>query len=96
MNQLVQTKSQELTLMRKELFHLRKMATIGELTGGIAHEINQPLGSLILNCQEMIMRTDEVKMENAQEFKTTLEEMLSQMDLIVKIVPQYEVFFSPR
>ncbi|MFN0118746.1 MAG: response regulator [Elusimicrobiota bacterium] len=92
LNQLVQSKAEEITLMKKELFHLRKMATVGELSGGLVHEINQPLGSMILNCQELIMQIDEKKEFNSKEMKTYLEEMLGQMDLIVKIVRNMRSF----
>ncbi len=92
LSELVQTKSQEITLMKKELYQLRKMATVGELSGGLVHEINQPLGSLILNCQELIMRMDETKQCEPKEMKSFLEDMLGQMDLIAKIVRNMRAF----
>jgi signal transduction histidine kinase len=35
----------------KELAHLNRFATAGELTASIAHEINQPLGSILTNAE---------------------------------------------
>jgi PAS domain-containing protein len=32
-----------------ELAHVTRVATLGELTGSIAHEINQPLGAVVNN-----------------------------------------------
>jgi PAS domain S-box-containing protein len=34
---------------RAELAHVRRVATLGELTASIAHEINQPLGAVVNN-----------------------------------------------
>ena len=32
-----------------ELAHVTRVATLGEMTGSIAHEINQPLGAIVNN-----------------------------------------------
>jgi C4-dicarboxylate-specific signal transduction histidine kinase len=36
---------------RKELSHLMRVAVLGELSGAIAHELNQPLTSILSNAQ---------------------------------------------
>jgi len=43
----------ELTLQKQrfELAHASRMAVAGELTGAIAHEINQPLGAILSNAE---------------------------------------------
>lgn len=38
-------------LHRKELTHLMRVATLGGLSGGIAHELGQPLASILANAQ---------------------------------------------
>ena len=35
----------------KELAHVNRFSTAGELTASIAHEINQPLGSILTNAE---------------------------------------------
>ena len=44
---------------RFELVHASRVAVVGELTGAIAHEINQPLGAILSNAEaaEMILAT---------------------------------------
>ncbi|NHZ34555.1 PAS domain-containing protein [Massilia sp. CCM 8692] len=37
--------------MRKEVTHLARVALMGELTGAMAHELNQPLTSILSNAQ---------------------------------------------
>jgi signal transduction histidine kinase len=36
---------------RQQLTHLSRVATLGELSGGIAHELNQPLTAILSNAQ---------------------------------------------
>jgi PAS domain S-box-containing protein len=38
-------------LQRKELTHLMRVASLGGLSGGIAHELSQPLASILANAQ---------------------------------------------
>lgn len=42
---------QELARRRSELAHLSRMATMGELSGALAHELNQPLSAILANAQ---------------------------------------------
>ena len=42
---------EELNLRRDELAHLGRVAALGELSGALAHELNQPLGSIMSNAQ---------------------------------------------
>jgi C4-dicarboxylate-specific signal transduction histidine kinase len=39
------------TEQRKQLTHLSRVAMLGELSGGIAHELNQPLTAILSNAQ---------------------------------------------
>jgi PAS domain S-box-containing protein len=41
----------ELAARREELAHLTRAASLGELSGALAHELNQPLGSILSNAQ---------------------------------------------
>ena len=43
---------------RNEVTHLLRAATLGELSSGLAHELNQPLAAILLNAQAMQMRLD--------------------------------------
>jgi PAS domain S-box-containing protein len=50
---ITETKANEVQAERnrKELAHLMRVATLGGLSGGIAHELNQPLASILANAQ---------------------------------------------
>jgi len=41
----------ESELQRKELTHMLRVAAMGELSGGIAHELSQPLAAILANAQ---------------------------------------------
>jgi C4-dicarboxylate-specific signal transduction histidine kinase len=46
-----ETAEAEAELRRKEVAHLMRVATLGELSGGIAHELAQPLAAILANAQ---------------------------------------------
>lgn len=48
MTSRLQKEEKERLHIREQLFHTEKMATVGALTASIAHEINNPLGGVIL------------------------------------------------
>ena len=41
----------EAALQRQEVAHLMRVSVLGELSGAIAHEINQPLTAILSNAQ---------------------------------------------
>jgi PAS domain S-box-containing protein len=41
----------EVRQQRNQLAHLSRVATLGELSGSLAHELNQPLGAILANAQ---------------------------------------------
>jgi FixJ family two-component response regulator len=41
----------EAELQRRELTHMMRVAALGELSGGIAHELSQPLTAILFNAQ---------------------------------------------
>jgi signal transduction histidine kinase/ABC-type uncharacterized transport system substrate-binding protein len=54
---------------RVELAHAGRLATMGELTASIAHEVNQPLGAILANVDaaEMLLESDEVRLEDVRQ-----------------------------
>ena len=45
----------ELATRRDQLAHLNRAASLGTLSGALAHEINQPLGSILSNAQTALL-----------------------------------------
>ncbi len=55
--------------LRKEVAHLSRVAMLGQLSGSIAHELNQPLTAILSNAQAALrfMNAKSVDMEALQE-----------------------------
>jgi signal transduction histidine kinase len=52
-----------------ELAHVNRQATAGELSSSIAHELNQPLGSILANAEtaEMMLKSERPDLEEIRE-----------------------------
>ena len=48
---LVQSRAEALRRVQAERAHVARVTTLGELTASIAHELNQPIGSTLLDAQ---------------------------------------------
>ena len=53
------TKSNELTAMTQQLWQASKLATMGELAASIAHELNNPLATVALRTENLLMQMPE-------------------------------------
>jgi two-component system, LuxR family, sensor kinase FixL len=62
---------------RRELAHLARVAIVGELSGGLAHELNQPLTSILSNAQaaQQALAQDRV---NVVELREILEDIVAE------------------
>jgi signal transduction histidine kinase len=59
---------QEAEVLRRQVIHLTRVSTMGELSGAVTHELNQPLTAILINAQagqRLLSRgaasTDEIK-----------------------------------
>ncbi len=59
----------ELALQRNELTHLSRVAMLGELSGSLAHELNQPLTAILSNAQaaQRFLARDNVDLDEVRE-----------------------------
>ncbi len=67
----VEERTRQLKETQEQLIQSAKMATIGTLAGGVAHEINNPLGAILTNTQMLII---EVKDPDQREALKLIEE----------------------
>ncbi len=66
-----ESREAEITLQRQrtELAHLSRIATVGELTASMAHELNQPLGAILSNAEaaERFLRAEPPALDEVRE-----------------------------
>jgi C4-dicarboxylate-specific signal transduction histidine kinase len=67
----------ELARQRNELAHLSRVTMLGELSGSLAHELNQPLASILSNAQaaQRFMAQDE---PDLAELRDILEDIVAE------------------
>lgn len=67
----------EAELQRKEVTHLMRVSALGELSGAIAHEVNQPLTAILSNAQAAIYLLDQDP-PNLVEVRDTLLDIVQE------------------
>lgn len=85
-NEIKQTEA-ELQEIRNHLVHTEKMASLGELVAGIAHEINTPIGNSITTISHLEIKACECseKLSMGKMKKTDLEAFLEHCQQVAKI-----------
>ncbi len=75
------TEQKEIEQLEKQLLQADKLATIGQLAAGVAHEINNPLGNISLYVQMMLKKTGD---ENDRNKLNIINEEANRAAHIVK------------
>jgi signal transduction histidine kinase len=74
----------DLDKAQEALFNAEKLASMGQLSAGIAHEINNPLGVILLNASVLLEDMREVP--ELAEFKEDIDLIVEQAERCKKIV----------
>jgi C4-dicarboxylate-specific signal transduction histidine kinase len=67
----------ELETKRRELHHLGRVTSLGEMSGALAHELNQPLGAILSNAEAAIRLTSKPQ-ANPAEIREILGDIVNQ------------------
>lgn len=81
----------ELRQSERQLVQASKMATLGEMATGIAHELNQPLGVIRMAASNCVKRIDRDKADFGQ-LKAKFERIGEQTERAARIIDQMRVF----
>ena len=79
---LVTTRTEELRLAQSELVRIEKFATLGKVSGGIAHEIRNPLNAVKTSAYYLL----HAKNPTAEKMKEHLERIDRQVSMIDNVV----------
>ncbi|MBP8645051.1 MAG: two-component sensor histidine kinase [Syntrophobacteraceae bacterium] len=83
MIKVIRKRDEEADQLNKQLYQACKLASVGELASGVAHEINNPL-AIILTEAQVIRDVEEDTANLDIEFKSQLDESLDQIETQVQ------------
>ncbi|MSR77276.1 MAG: response regulator [Candidatus Omnitrophica bacterium] len=86
LEQIVDTRTKELAKTQDQLIQAEKLATIGTLAGGVAHEINNPLTAVLTNAQILKMSPCS---EDDLETLSLIEEGAKRCQVIIQKLLKY-------
>ncbi len=75
----------EAELQRQEVTHLMRVSVLGELSGAIAHEVNQPLTAILSNAQAALYFLEQ-ELPNLAEIRDALQDIVQEDDRAGKVV----------
>ena len=76
---------------RNQLAHVTRVATVGELSGAIAHELRQPLMSILANAQAAIRMLDQ-NPPNMREVREILEDISREDKQAASVISRLRTF----
>ena len=78
---VVMTDITDAVLLQAKLAHSEKMATIGRLVSGVAHEVNNPLAA-ILGFTDLLLENPEIPASGREDLKVILQETQRTKDIV--------------
>ena len=84
---------QALHEQRNQLAHVTRVATVGELSGALAHELRQPLSSILANAQAAVRLLDQ-NPADIQEVRATLEDIAREDKHAAAVVSRLRAFIK--
>jgi signal transduction histidine kinase len=85
----VKARTSELVEVQKQLIQAEKLATVGTLSGGVAHEINNPLTAILTNVQMLLAFSDDEGAKMDKESLEMIEEATQRCRTIVQKLMTY-------
>jgi len=67
--------TEEIILLRDELNHMSRITAMGELTASLTHQLNQPIGAILMNAEE-IQRMLEAAEPDLENLRATVADII--------------------
>nr|WP_020472204.1 response regulator [Zavarzinella formosa] len=90
MELVLQARNEEVREISQQLWQTAKLATMGELAAGIAHELNNPLGTVSLGIEELLSQAPE-----GSAARRELKVMEQETDRMARLVADLLQFSRP-
>jgi len=87
----IQERSKELHKTQAQLFQTSKLATLGEMSAGLAHEINQPLGGISLVARHLSKLKERGQLSE-EEIESGLSDIETSVKRMSKIIQHIRTF----
>ncbi len=84
-------RTETLKATQVQLFQTSKLATLGEMAAGLAHELNQPLAGLSLICRHLL-KLVEINRLTEEEIRTGLHDVESSVKRMSRIIQHIRTF----
>ena len=88
----VEKEVKKVQLQQQLLVQKSKLESIGELSAGLAHEINQPLGGISMGMENMLFRIEEDGKVNKDYLKEKISLLFKDIERINKIIQHVRIF----
>jgi signal transduction histidine kinase len=77
--------NEERQKLQKQLLHADRLATIGQLAAGVAHELNEPLAN-ILGFAQLVSKTPRLAGQNRQDIKKIITASFHAREIVKKLL----------
>ena len=81
-------------IIERELFHAKRLISLGEMASGIAHEIYQPINNIGLVVDKLLMNASKNDWSCKKEIKTTSDKIFENIIRVQTIIDNIRSFSS--
>lgn len=87
----IEERSRELNRTQSQLFQTSKLATLGEMSAGLAHEMNQPLGGISLIVTSLRKLLEKGRLTD-EEIKSGIKEIEASVERMSRVIQHIRTF----
>ncbi len=78
--------------LQQQIIQSERLAVVGKMSANVAHEIKNPLGTIVLNAELLEEELDRLGVREAAEARELLTVIKSELDRLIEVVEEYLQF----